>query len=79
MTRSLSEKLVIEDNESWLLRLQCAVEICEEVKVIGLQCFFECYKNAVRAHSHDSNDRSHDHIGIMDTLDMLWTKNVFKE
>ena len=33
-------------------------------------------RNAMRAHSHDSNDRSHDHIWIMDILDMLCTKRV---
>ena len=34
----------------------------------------KCHRNAVRAHSHVSNDRSHGHIGILDILDMLRTK-----
>ena len=32
-------------------------------------------RNAKSAHSHDSNDRSHDHIWIMDMFGML-TKRV---
>ena len=30
----------------------------------------------MKAHSHDSNDRSHDHIWMMDKLDRWWAKRV---